>query len=299
LLTGAKIEKLYGISCLLNEYLANQQGPRDPFTVGPRQHLHQILNIVTVIRSGDYRFLPLLLSKVNDVLPRMVNPTLQNAPENANACSIDIFDGFGNAGMAQPAVFPTEEYDNKYSVPRIEELSNDSGSNSGSAASNNEMNSPFVSSPAMMSPPSLEIPNGLPNNFNSMSEMISPMSRSLGSSLVGSTTLQQSQQQQQGPPLSTFTNINSQMQNMGSNMNMNSSTGNGMNSGLSSPMNGNSMMGRQPQVQRANTFAMSPQEIRTIGDFHAVQRANSDLNAMSPMGMSSMGSEMDFNTIPR
>jgi hypothetical protein len=89
---------------------------------------------------------------------------------------------------------------------------------------------------------------------------------------------------------------------------------NGMNNGMTSPMapgmNPNNMMAR-PVPQRANTFAMQTQQLRTIGDFQALQRGSSDMNPMSPLGVPNMGSnmtpnmgpgmttEMDFNTLPR
>jgi hypothetical protein len=66
------------------------------------------MTLLSVLRNGDNRFLPLLLSKVHDVLPRLVNPMLQTVPDTpANLCAdIDIFDGFGNAGIGIPSNFP-------------------------------------------------------------------------------------------------------------------------------------------------------------------------------------------------
>jgi hypothetical protein len=319
----------------LTEFLAMQPASRNPFSPGPREYLHPLLNVVSVLRTGDHRFLPLLLSKVNHILPRLANPMLQNAPENANnACNMDIFDGFGNAGMAQPAMFQTDEYDNKFGIPRIEELSNNSGSPNGT--SKNDVNSPFVSSPALMSPGG-DIPHGLPE-FNSIPEMVmSPMGGSAASqhtsgSFNGQPTQQhqriqhQPQQQQQHPQqhqqhqsISGFQNLNlhqsqnmnipsqamgmgQQLSNMGNGMNPGMNNNN-MNNGLQSPlgpgMPGNNMMPRQAP-QRANSFNMAANpQIRTIGDFHALQRANSDMNVISPLGINNMATEMDFNTLPR
>ncbi|KAB5550911.1 hypothetical protein GE09DRAFT_1174029 [Coniochaeta sp. 2T2.1] len=327
------IEKMCDLASGLTEYLAMQPASRNPFSPGPREYLHPLLNVVSVLRTGDHRFLPLLLSKVNHILPRLANPMLQNAPENANnACNMDIFDGFGNAGMAQPAMFQTEEYDNKFAIPRIEELSNNSGSPNGT--SKNDMNSPFVSSPAMMSPGG-EM-SGLPD-FNSIPEMVmSPMGGSSGSQHNGGSfngqpgqqhqhqphmQQQHPQQHQQHQSISGFQNLNPQL-NLPQNMNipqqgmqmgqgipnmgngMNSGMNNNMNTGLQSPigpgMAANNMMGRQAPPQRANSFNMTQTpQIRTIGDFHALQRANSDMNVISPLGINNMGQEMDFNTLPR
>lgn len=69
------------------------------------------MSLLSVLRNGDHRFLPLLLSKVHDVLPRLVNPMLQTVPDppassNTMCADVDIFDGFGSSGMGVPAAFP-------------------------------------------------------------------------------------------------------------------------------------------------------------------------------------------------
>lgn len=125
------------------------------------------MTLLSVLRRGDHRFLPLLLSKVHDVLPRLVNPMLQTVPDKA-LNEIDIFDGFGNAGMgvatgmhsgsdytevnneyksmtgsgAMTSEFkmplPSQGLSNMYDNKRIEELSSPSGESHGGN------NSPFT-----------------------------------------------------------------------------------------------------------------------------------------------------------
>ncbi|RDW83432.1 hypothetical protein BP5796_04923 [Coleophoma crateriformis] len=92
------IEKLFDVACSLTDVLSLLPPNPDPFSLGPRDYLHQFMTLLSVLRRGDHRFLPLLLSKVHDVLPRLVNPMLQTVPEKPIA-EIDIFDGFGNGGM--------------------------------------------------------------------------------------------------------------------------------------------------------------------------------------------------------
>ena len=94
--------------------------------------------------------------------------------------------------------------------------------------------------------------------------------------------------------------LNGQGLNRTFNQGMASPMGDGMNNSLGQGMNGANMMGRQP-LQRTNSFAMGgqPAQIRTVGDFHAIQRSGSDVNPMTPLGLSNMGPEMDFNTLPR
>jgi hypothetical protein len=73
---------------------------------------------------------------------------------------------------------------------------------------------------------------------------------------------------------------------------------------LSQPAANPNMMARAPAPpQRSSSFAMGLPQIRTVGDFHALQRANTDMNhplsamatAMSPLGTE----HLDFNTLPR
>lgn len=82
----------------------------DPFSLGPKDYLHDFMRLISALRSGDNRFLPLLLAKVNDVLPTLVNPMLKTVPDppaNVLPCNdVDIFDGFGSGGMGIPSNFP-------------------------------------------------------------------------------------------------------------------------------------------------------------------------------------------------
>jgi hypothetical protein len=289
-------EHLLNVTCSLTDILSMLPAPRTPFTPGPLDQLRKILNIVTVIRNGEHRFLPLLLSKVHAALPKLASPMLQNAPENAACNSIDIFDGFGNAGMAQPPVYGGGDFDNKFAMPRLDDMSSDSSSPNG-APSSNEMNSPFASSPGIMSP-RLDIPHSLQTEFTSMPEMVmSPISHAPPSSLgtPGGMNTQQAQHAQHSP-MSPFPTSNPHMHGLnGTTINPPPNIHLGQQMHLNQGVGNNSMMSRGTP-QRANTFAMLPQ-IRTVGDFHSLQRTNTDVN-MGTMGMNSMGPDLDFNTLP-
>lgn len=303
------IEKLFTVTFSLTEVLAMQPTSRTPFTVGPREHLHQILNVLTALRYGDHRFLPLLLSKVQDAIPRLANPMLQNAPEPTVACDIDIFDGFGSSGMSQAPVFNADEY-NKYSVSRMDDMSQDSGSPTGGPSSH-EMNSPFASSPPIMSP-GVDMPHNMQSEFTSMPEMVmSPMSHAPPNSLSTPGGINGQQSQHSQTPISPFPGLNPQMQSLNMNnlnpppnislqsqVHHNPGHGSGMGNNLGQPIGNNGLLSR-PQPQRANSFAMGGPQLRTVGDFQALQRVNSDMSTMSSLGLNTMGRELDFNTLPR
>ena len=267
------------------EYLSLQPASRDPFAVGPREHLNQILSMVSVGRNGDYRFLPLLMHKMGEVLPRMMTPMLQNAPENSNMANIDIFDGFGSAGMAQPPAqmhmsmdseydrkFSVEEYEKKYamemnSTPESAGHSNSSPPMAGHASS--EMGSFSVSSPTIVSPGGMDYSanmNGFP--CTPMSEMVmSPLGNAQGSIPRSQHPHQQQQQQQQQQH-----DMSQRMSNL---------PAQGM---QSQPMSSLNMINQQPQ-QRQASFHMQGQS--HMGDFHALHRANTDGGSM--VGMTQMG----------
>ncbi|PSR87108.1 hypothetical protein BD289DRAFT_367533, partial [Coniella lustricola] len=139
--TTPLLTQVLDVACNLTDVLSLYPASRDPFSPGPKEQLNPLLNVLSMLRNGDHRFMPLLLSKMHEVLPKIINPMLLNVPDSVvnNACNVDIFDGFGNAGMAQPPAMH-DSFENKYSSPES------SGSQNG-APSNNDMHSPFVSSP--------------------------------------------------------------------------------------------------------------------------------------------------------
>jgi len=303
-------EHLFNVTCAVADFLSMLPAPRTPFRAGPRDQLRKILNIVTAIRNGDHRFLPLLLSTVALYLPKLASPMLQDPPENPAACNMDIFDGFGTSSMCPPVY--SGDYENKFNVPRFDEMSSDSNSPNG-PPSNNDVNSPFDSSTSMMSPPGMELPHGLQTDFTSMPEMVmSPMSHAPPSSIGTPGGMNQQPQHSQHTPLSPFPNSNPRLQGLNANnvnpppniglasqMHLNQGLGGGINNGLAQAVNNNNLMARAPPPQRANTFAMNLPQIRTVGDFQALQRSNSEMNSMGQLGMSPLGPDLDFNTLSR
>ncbi|RKF58042.1 putative sucrose utilization protein SUC1 [Erysiphe neolycopersici] len=77
------IEKLFDIACSLTDVLSLLPSTSDSLSFGPRDYLHDIIGLLAVLRHGDHQFLPLLLAKVNDVLPRLVNPMIRTIPDTS------------------------------------------------------------------------------------------------------------------------------------------------------------------------------------------------------------------------
>ncbi|KAG9247307.1 fungal-specific transcription factor domain-containing protein [Calycina marina] len=100
------IEKLFDVACSLTNVLVLMPAITQPYQIGPRDYLDQFMTLLSILRRGDNRFLPLLLSKVNDVLPMLTNPMLQTVPDNAPpACEVDIFEGYGAIMAGMPNNF--------------------------------------------------------------------------------------------------------------------------------------------------------------------------------------------------
>jgi hypothetical protein len=316
------VAKLLDIACVLTDVLAMQPASSDPFTMGPREHLNSLLQILSSLRNGDHHFLPLLLDKVHDVLPRLANPMLQRTPDNACLQNIDIFDGFGNGGMAQPPML-SEFKAEPYTPNGVSHLQDIPPIDSASSSAGSDMKSPFplASSPPIMSPNG-EFATG--NEYNSIPEMlVSQMGQSQHASVAQPSSTMGSQQPHHQHQLHSMTSqnltpnhsLNHQMQvdmhnNManaltqtGSYMNVGQSQGLGQNPAYNASnqhmMNG---MMHRTSPQRANSFIIhqhQPTQIpRTVGDFHALQRANSENVSMNSIGLRQMQPEMDFSALP-
>lgn len=261
------VVKLLDLVSSLTDFLTLQPPSSDPFCQGPREYLVPLLHLQTALRAGEHHFLPLLLSKVHDVLPKLANPMLQRVPDNA--CSVDIFDGFGNAGMA---------YEPKQYAPPPPDMYADSSSSNGAPASN-EMHSPFsiVTSPIMVSPKS-EYP-GMPD-FSSIPDINVARHPQGAFGHQAQTSFSPQQQPHQGfasnvaPTYSQSSAFGQMNQNMLGNVLQRSSI-----------PGSNNAMPHQPHQHIA----------RPVEGYRAMPHTSSNNMAMNSLGISSAGPEMDFS----
>lgn len=47
---------------------------QNTFEYGPRDYLHQLMTLISTLRGGQQRYLPLLVAKINDTMPQMATP---------------------------------------------------------------------------------------------------------------------------------------------------------------------------------------------------------------------------------
>ena len=69
---------VFDISCTLVDVISCVPYEQHTFTYGPREFLHQIMTLISNLRGGQQRYMPLLVSKINDTMP--------NAPHYALSC---------------------------------------------------------------------------------------------------------------------------------------------------------------------------------------------------------------------
>ncbi|KAH8595524.1 fungal-specific transcription factor domain-containing protein [Bisporella sp. PMI_857] len=282
------IEKLFDVACSLTDVLSLLPANPQPFTLGPRDHLHQFMTLLSILRNGDNRFLPLLLSKVHEVLPTLTNPMLQTVPDNAPPmCEVDIFEGFGPImGGPIPSNYGTVSHTMPTSInsgsdsfkitgsvefklenpalqydKRVEELSSPShGPESGDS-------SPFASPPVLGS--QMEFPGLGQYAFNDLNGHGSSNGHNLPSTNIGSF-------------VENLPNFKREFE--------------GSLGLISVPSSSMNQMRRPPLRQNSSSSYGIQQQIppRSIPEYHTLQRANSNGQEMGLTGDHNRASEMPF-----
>lgn len=69
----------------------------DAFALGPRDYVSRFLTLIQTLRGGQSRYLPLLLAKLQEVLPNLPLPRSLNLPPTLSTSSIGL--GAGGGGM--------------------------------------------------------------------------------------------------------------------------------------------------------------------------------------------------------
>ena len=105
-LTFLQIEKLFDIACCLTDVVACTSFSPDAFALGPRDYVSRFLTLISTLRGGQSRYLPLLLSKVSEVLPNLPLPRSLNLPQSVPTSTT----GLPNPGSAAVPSNATNEY---------------------------------------------------------------------------------------------------------------------------------------------------------------------------------------------
>jgi len=238
------------------------------------------MTLLSILRNGDNRFLPLLLSKVHEVLPTLTNPMLQTVPDTAApVCEVDIFEGFGPIMSTMPSDFHS----------MANSMSGSSGSQSDSFKVSNSVDF------------KIENPVGMPYDKR-IEDLSSPVhgSESGDSSPFSTPTVIGSQMEFPGLGEYTFPDMNNHNHAHGSSNGHNLPSSNLGNFHEAQPnfkreFEGNlglipsSTNPNRPALQRpplrpnsSSSFGMQQQIPRSIPEYHPIHRANS--NELGMMG---------------
>ncbi|ERF68543.1 hypothetical protein EPUS_04641 [Endocarpon pusillum Z07020] len=68
------IEKLFDVACTVTDVIACVPLDSSIFEIGPLEYLNQFLSLISNLRGGGSRFLPLLRAKISENLPSMATP---------------------------------------------------------------------------------------------------------------------------------------------------------------------------------------------------------------------------------
>ena len=63
------VEKLFDIACTLTDVISCVPTEEASFDFGPRDYLNQLMTLISNLRGGQQRYMPLLMSKINDTMP--------------------------------------------------------------------------------------------------------------------------------------------------------------------------------------------------------------------------------------
>ncbi|UPX13701.1 uncharacterized protein EKO05_0004200 [Ascochyta rabiei] len=84
------IEKLFDIACCLTDVVACTSFSPDAFNLGPRDYVSRFLILIQTLRGGQSRYLPLLLAKLQEVLPNLPLPRSLNLSQSLPTPSIGL-----------------------------------------------------------------------------------------------------------------------------------------------------------------------------------------------------------------
>ncbi|OWY45860.1 transcription factor Pf2 [Alternaria alternata] len=75
------IEKLFDVARCLTDVVACTSFSPNAFALGPRDYVSRFLTLISALRGGQTRYLPLLLAKLSEVLPNLPLPQSLNLPQ--------------------------------------------------------------------------------------------------------------------------------------------------------------------------------------------------------------------------
>ena len=74
----AKIEKIFDVACTLIDVMSCVPMNITNFEPGPLDTLTQLINLISNLRGGESRYLPLIIAKIQETLPTAASSIIQS-----------------------------------------------------------------------------------------------------------------------------------------------------------------------------------------------------------------------------
>ncbi|MCJ1428940.1 hypothetical protein MMC29_006851 [Sticta canariensis] len=95
------IEKVFDIACTLIDVMSCVPIESGKFELGPRECLNQLIALVSTLRGGESRYLPLLKAKIEDTLPAVIpvthSPTLKELSGKIEGVKLETYSNSSNS----------------------------------------------------------------------------------------------------------------------------------------------------------------------------------------------------------
>lgn len=82
---ASQIEKVFDVACTLIDVMSCVPLESRKFEPGPQAHLNQLLTLISTLRGGESRYLPLVMAKIRDTLPAIGTALPANLGDKAVA----------------------------------------------------------------------------------------------------------------------------------------------------------------------------------------------------------------------
>ncbi|KAF2211497.1 hypothetical protein CERZMDRAFT_112587 [Cercospora zeae-maydis SCOH1-5] len=73
------VEKLFDVACTLTDVMSVIPHEQYTFEFGPRAYLNQLMTLISTLRGGQQRYMPLLMQKINDTMPNVPGYAIPSA----------------------------------------------------------------------------------------------------------------------------------------------------------------------------------------------------------------------------
>lgn len=83
------IEKLFDVAWVLTDVISCTPTGSPSFDFGPRDYLSQIIQLISKLRGGQQRYMPLLTSKIHDTMPTTISYSLPLVPATSTSTMSD------------------------------------------------------------------------------------------------------------------------------------------------------------------------------------------------------------------